>query len=172
MKKSLAIVLVCVLSTVLAGCPSQSELAALVSILGVAASSVAEIQGDSAVAQRIDIDSRAASAAIASFQPGSPAQNAVQAISLLQTDISLIPLNDNVRPYVDLALGTAQSIIGLLQSQGQAIGVVDVSPVPQHAPRGVRQVDLPVVPTTAKQFKAQWNARYTIHPVVGLKPLE
>jgi hypothetical protein len=127
------------------GC--QSNLAALASTLGNAGASIAAIEGNTALATKIQTDTVAAVAAITSWKSGTNAQMALEAIQLVEDDLNLLPINSAYEPLILLALGTAASIIAILNPTA----------VSAHMP-GQRTVTLSNPPKTAKAFKAQWNA--------------
>jgi hypothetical protein len=94
------------------GC--QSNLAALASTLGNAGASIAAIEGNTALATKIQTDTVAAVAAITSWKSGTNAQMALEAIQLVEDDLNLLPINSAYEPLILLALGTAASIIAIL----------------------------------------------------------
>lgn len=145
-----------VLCASLIGCPAQSTIASLTSILGSSASSIAALEGNSPLAQKIMTDTQAAVTAVQNWKSGTPAQEAIEALNLVEDDLNLIPA---VGPYValiDLAIGTVESILTLLPSPSVT---ANVRPAATR-----RQVVLPVPPKTASQYKAQWNAIVAQNP--------
>lgn len=138
------------------GC-NTSTVAALVTTLGNASASIAALEGDSALAATLQKDTAAAAAAVANWKQGTPAQDVVQALQLVQADLSLFPLTSVYAPLIDLALGTVVSIIE----------IVDPNAVPvtaNVAGHQVRIVHLANPPKNAKQFSAQWNTDAKLIP--------
>ena len=131
------------------GCVPQNTLAALVTTLGNSAASIASLEGNSTLATKLQADTAAASSAIANWKSGSPAQTAIEAIQLVEDDLDLFPIGGQYEPLIVLALGTATSIIQLLNPN--AVGAR-----PQTA--SGRHVQLAQAPKTSAQYKAQWNA--------------
>jgi hypothetical protein len=139
----------------LEGCPSKDTVAALVQTLGNSASSIAEVEGNTVLAQKLKTDTTAAVSAIQNWQDGSPAQLAIEAVNLVIDDLDLIPAAGPYEPLIVLALGTAASIIAILNGgQAQPINVIM---------RSSRSVYLPDPPKTATEYKKRWNAICATH---------
>src|SRR5882757_9083424 len=138
-----------VLCIALIGCPGQSTIAALVSILGSSAASIASIQGNQPLADKLKTDTAAAVVAVTNWKSGTPAQDAFQALNLVEDDLNLFPALGAYGPLIDLAIGTVESILALLPQSA--------APQARHAPRRAVSLSQPV-PKTAKAYKAQWNA--------------
>jgi hypothetical protein len=132
------------------GC-NQSTISALVSTLGTAAASIATLEGQTALAAKLQTDTAAAAAIIKNWKQGTPAQNAIEAINLVIDDLNLIcPAGGVCGPYaplVLLALGTAESIIQILNPAATVYGTKMT----------VQKTNLGHYPATAKDFKTQWN---------------
>ena len=150
----------------LTGCPQQTTLAALTNTLGTAAASIAALEGNPTLAAQLQSDTAAAVTAIQNWKPGTPAQDAIQALNIVIDDLSLIcPPNGPCGPYaplVLLALGTAQSIIIILNPTASAFG----------AKRQTEKVSLTLTPKTPSQFRAQWNAICKGNPVLASATLK
>lgn len=146
------------LSVILLGCPAQSTLAALVSTLGNSASSIAALEGNSSLATKIQTDTQAASTAVLNWKSGTPATEAIEAINLVEDDLSLFPITGQYAPLIDLALGTAESIIEILNPTGATTPATTA-----HAAH--RTVTLPfAAPKTSSAYKKQWNAIVAQNP--------
>jgi hypothetical protein len=132
-----------------------------VTTLGTAASSIAALEGNTALAAKLTTDTAAAAAAVKNWKQGTPAQNAIQALNLVIDDLDLIcPAGGPCGPYaalIALALGTAESIIALLNPTAQTYGTR----------AQVRKVNLPYYPSTAKDFKTQWNGICSTDPALA-----
>lgn len=141
----------CAVTTATTGC-NQGTISALVSTLGTAAASIASLKGNTALAAKLQADTAAAAAAVKNWKQGTPAQNAIQALNLVIDDLDLIcPTGGPCGPYaplIVLALGTAESIIAILNPTSQTYGTR----------AQVRKVNLGYYPSTAKDFKTAWNS--------------
>lgn len=131
----------------------QSTIAALTATLGNASAQIAQLEGNTTLAAQITTDTAAAVKAISSWKSGSPAHNAVQALGVVEMDLSLIcPTNasgwqascSQYAPLIQLALGTAQTIIMLID--------------PTASLKTAKVYMGGSTPTDAKEFKRQWNA--------------
>lgn len=149
MKLKFAALSVCIAFTMatIIGCPSKNVIAALTTTLGNAAASVAQIEGNRQLAEQLQTDTAAAVKAISSWQNGSPAQNAIQALDIVRDDLYLIPAANQYAPLITLAIGTVDSLLQLLP---QPAGVKAQA---ANHPR----VNLPNTPKTSSEFKKQWN---------------
>jgi hypothetical protein len=154
-RKSVAVALVATF-IFLAGCPSQSQLAALTQVLGSAAASIATLEGNPTLAVKLTTDTAAAVKAVQNWKPGTPTQDVVQVLNIVMDDLNLFPQVGPYAPLIVLAIGTVVSIIEILQP----------------APTGgavVSKVHLVNAPKTAKEFKAQWNSLCAAHPEAKIK---
>jgi len=148
-RKITALILTAGLFAMLTGCPQQSTLAALVTTLGNAAASVASVEGNATLATKLQTDTAAASTAVLNWKSGTPATEAIEAINIVEDDLQLFPLTGPYVPLIDLALGTAESIIEILNPTA-------TTPSTAHAQR--RVVKLTFTPKNKKDFEKQWNA--------------
>lgn len=142
----------------LTGCPNQSQIAALTQVLGNDSAQIATIEGNPALAAQLKADTAAAVMAVNNWQKGTNAQMAIEAMNIVIADLNLIP---NTGPYVQLivlAIGTAQSIIALMQP-----------PAPAPAALAKLKATGTAIPTTAKEFQKQWNAIIKANPQIQLK---
>jgi len=145
-----------ILSLGVMGCSAQKDLAALTAAFGAASASVAGIEGNSALAQKITTDTAAAVAAIDSYKPGTPTQDVVQIINIVIADLNLLPLSGNEGALVALALATAEAVITALEGSG-AVSSAAVAHT-KAVPAGTSAA------TTTKAFKKQWNATIDTNP--------
>jgi len=151
----------------IAGCPkSQSTLAALTNTLGNAAATLAAIEGNSALAAKLQTDTAAAVAAIQNWKQGTPTQTVIQVINLVIDDLDLICPAGACGPYqplIVLALGTAQSIILMIDPNAAAAGTRN----------SVRRVKLSApAPKTSDEFKARWNKLCSENPQLAKAALK
>lgn len=147
MKRILPLLL-CLLCAPLAGCPSQNTTAALVGIAGTAIASLETLEGNTDAAAQIQKDFNLAQTAVLNWKTGSPTDDVAQALLLVQNDLSLLPVSQQDQAYIELALGTVQSILDLFPATTQPAFAVAAK---------VRRVQI-VAPKTAAEFKASWNA--------------
>lgn len=143
----IAAVLVCLL---LNGCPTQDQTAALVGIAGTAIAALETIEGHTDAAAKIQKDFTAAQTAVLNWKKGTPTQDVAQALALLESDLNLLPISQKDQAYVELGIGTVQSILVLFPSAQPADG----SPIPLAV---AMHTNVPA-PKTADEFKARWNA--------------
>jgi len=130
----------------------QSTIAGLTATLGNASAQIAQLEGNTPLAAQIATDTAQAVKQINAWKSGSPAHNAVEALGVVETDLSLIcPANASgwqascaqYAPLIQLALGTAQTIILLIDPT---------------AALKTQKVNMGgSTPTNSKEFKTQWN---------------
>lgn len=163
MKKIIATLLVS--SALICGSTAcnQGVTAALVGELGTAGRSLAQIENNPSLATQIQNDTNAAVAAINGWKPGTPAQETIQVINILIDDLNLIPGTGPYAALVDLALGTAENIITIIEAQSPTTAT---SAATAHAVRA-RQVHLANPPTTKGDFKKQWDALVAANPALA-----
>lgn len=129
---------------------NQNTIAALAQTLGNSAAQVATLENNPALAAKLTADTTAAVSAIQNWKSGSPATEAIEALNLVEDDLSLVPIASQYAPLIDLAIGTVESILSLLP-QTQALGNLSA-----HTAR--RHVVLQNPPKTAAAFNKQFNA--------------
>ena len=136
------------------GCTSQTTIAALVTTLGNASASIAAIENNPTLANQLKADTAAASQAVLNWKKGTPAQNVVQALNIVQNDLSLITGTCNTGipgpvcqyvPLIDLAIATTTSII-------QIVNPATAVPAATKGRLGAFNA-----PKDSVQFKKQWN---------------
>lgn len=141
-----AVLCVSLVSLATTGC-EQSTIAALTTTLGNAASAIAALEGNTGLATQLTTDTTAAANAIANWKSGTPAQNVVQALTIVENDLNLIPGTSQYAPLIDIAIATVQSILALLP--------VTTTPTVAHG----RTVHLGyAAPKSSHDFKKKWNA--------------
>lgn len=137
------------------GCTNQTTIAALVTTLGNASAAVASLEGNPTLAAKLQADTQAASTSILNWKTGTPSQNAVEAIGIVEDDLNLIcdsvpaPQCVAYEPLIVLALSTAQSIIAILNPAA--------STAQAHIAGRVSTVPVVGAPKTSSDFKKQWN---------------
>lgn len=119
---------------IIAGCPSQSQVAGLVQVLGNDAAAIAKLQGDPALADKLTTDTAAAVTAVTNWKSGTPSQEAVQALNIVIADLNLFPQASAYQAYIVLAVGTAQTIITLLQPAATTSISAHTAPKPAVVP--------------------------------------
>lgn len=136
------------------GCFSQSTTAQLISIVGNSVASLvaadSSITGSSNLSTQLTTDFAAASTLVANWKAGTPSQDVVQALNLVEKDLNLIPVDDQTKVFITLAIATVDSIVAVVQPA--ASGNLSVA---QAKTSNV---------VTVKQYKNQWNALVTVHP--------
>ncbi len=153
---SLAGVVLILLALTATGCPEQNTIASLTDALGNAAANIATLEGNSTLAAKLKTDTAAAVTAVKNWKKGTPAQEAIEALNLVEDDLNLIPGTSQYAPLITLAIGTVESILALLPPpSGGAL-----SP---HAARPHVQLSQPA-PKNKSEFKAQWNSVIASHP--------
>jgi hypothetical protein len=148
------VVAVLILSLVglpLVGC-SSATLAELTQTLGSSAANIATLEGNTTLSAQLTADTTAAVTAITNWKSGTPADEVIQALGIVEADLNLIPGTSQYAPLIDIAIATVQSILSLLPASTSASATL--------APgRNLRSVNLGhPAPKNASQFKAQWNA--------------
>lgn len=140
-------VLPLLLCLILAGCPSQNQAAALVGIAGTAIASLETIEGHTDAAAKIQVDFNAAQTAVLNWKAGSPTQDVAQALALVESDLNLLPVSVQDQAYIELAIGTVQSVIVLFPP-----------PAPVALSAHGMSVNPLTAPKTADEFRRTWNA--------------
>lgn len=145
------------------GCSKQAVTAALIAEVGVDVQAALTIQGvDPTTSATINGLFQIASTDIGKWVPGSDSSEAQQALKDATDALGQILPNSQAKAYIDLALGTAENIITLIQSQSPANPAPAVGLTAAHNRHGVtataRVVTLPHPPTTAAEFRKQWGA--------------
>lgn len=145
------------------GCTSQATIAALTDTLGNAASAIAAVEGNTALATKLQTDTAAAVSAVKTWKSGTPAQMAIEALNLVQDDLQLIPATGPYVPLIDICIGAVDAILAELPAS-QAVTA--------HVGGSNRAIHLSQpAPKTAKQFKKQWNAYVGLNQGLNLPKL-
>lgn len=155
--RALAATLIVPLMLMLAGCPSQNTLAVLAQTLGNSGAQIAVLEGNAALGTKLTTDTTAAVNAIKNWKNGTPAQNAIQALSIVEDDLNLFPGTSQYAPLVVLAVGTVQSILAMLPNSPVAAEMAARSP---HG----RVTLMQPAPKTAAEFRKQWNEVIAANP--------
>lgn len=155
-KKIIALIIACSITLVTTGCPAQQTASALIKIVGSAVGSVVAIEGNTAAAQKIQADSKLAGDIVAAWVPGTPSQQALEALNLLAQDLTLIaPISPTVQALLDLASVTLQEVIQIVESQQGP----NPPPQPLTAHAQVHKNVTGQTPAKDKaEFKKKWNA--------------
>lgn len=140
--------------TLLTGCISQATIASLTAILGQSAASIASIEGNPTLAAKLTADTTAAVAAINAWKSGTPAQEVIAALNIVEDDLSLFPITTAYAPLIDLAIGTVESILALLPA-----------PATMSVHLG-RKVHLAHTPKNEKDYRKTWNATIASNPAL------
>lgn len=146
------------------GCSKQATAAALVSEVGTDVGVALQLGGVSTFAsQNVQNLFQVAASDISTWKPGTSGDNAVQALKDATAALSdVLPPGSKVDAYVNLALGTVENIITLIQSESSvtpvATGGIAAPAVAHASTTTARVVTLAHPPTTASQFRSQWAA--------------
>lgn len=150
--------LVCVCATFLIvptiGCNAQATIAELVQTVGGAVSQLETIEGNTALAQKVQADTAAASSAVLNWKTGTASQDVIAALNLVEDDLSLFPVSGTDAVLIDLAIGTVEEII---------TQVAGNTPAPVATASTVRATRIKNVPANPhmknkKSFVAAWNS--------------
>lgn len=142
------------------GCNQQATAAALMSEVGVDVKAALDIAGvDPAKSQNVANLFQLAASDVSLWKPGTSSDEAVQAIRDADAALSaILPPGSRVQAYVDLALGTAENVITLIQANSTAPAAVAGAATAHSVTAGVPHITLPHPPQTAAQFRKQWAA--------------
>lgn len=136
-------------SLLLEGCESQQTIASLINTLGAAAAQLATYENNPTLAAKLQADISAASSAVLNWKKGTPGDMVVEALNLVEDDLSLFPAAGPYAPLIDLAIGTVEAILAELH--------LTTSPAVAAKPR--RNVVLSYkAPKNSKEFQKRWNA--------------
>ena len=145
------------------GCNGQKTTAELIGILGSAVVSLETLEGNTALAAKVQTDYQAAETAVTNWKNGTPATDVIEALNLLETDLNLFPVSAKDQALIDLAIGTVDAILASLPTSS-------ATPSPTAAtgtqsPR--RPVHLTNPPKNKGTFKTQWNALIAQQPTLS-----
>jgi hypothetical protein len=175
-KKSVfAAVLACGICLVLATAScTQSSLAELVATAGGAVAAVVDLEGDSTQANTLLTLTSAASSAVLAWKPGTPSQEAIEAVNAVSQQLDKTPYLAQYEPFIVLAVATFDQIVtdlggtpqpGTLaqlpenmspRTAGLAYASASAGGFPYKLNRHGAYQGTP--PKSAKSFKAAWNA--------------
>lgn len=144
MPKALASLILSIL-LVFQGCSQQATIAALVATLGGAVSTIVSLSGNPELGEKLRHDTQLATELINGWKPGTSAADAIRALNKVIDDIQSLQVPEKYKPFITLALGTAASIIDILNSRGGG----------EQAHTKVRIID---PPHSSKEFKKDWDA--------------
>lgn len=151
----LAVVLSSTLMFSTVGCTQQQTVAELISSVGTAVASLEVIEGNTSSVAKIQADTQAASSAVLNWKAGTPDEDVIEALNLVESDLKLFPISAEDTALIDLAIGTVDQIITLLPQAA--------TPATLTAAR-VQTVKLTNAPKNKKDFAKQWNAILAVHP--------
>ena len=152
------------------GCQNQQQTAAsLVSTLGTEVANLGAIEGKSPeLVAKIKADTAAAASQIAGFQSGSASQDVIAALALVEDDLNLFPIDAQDQALVDLGIATVQSIIAVLPvTLGPGSPGVSAHAMARRALVAHRLPVNSVPATSAKDFKAKWDALLATKPALA-----
>jgi hypothetical protein len=147
MKKFVSIFAALCLCGCLSAC-NQNDTAQLVSVLGIASASIAQLEGNATLSTQLKNDTAAAVSAVENWKQGDATQSVEQTLNIVESDLALFPVTDQFAPLIDLAIGTVENILQIVHPTAKvSIAHTSVS-----------------VPKTAKDFKKSWNEIVSQHP--------
>jgi hypothetical protein len=146
------IAVLALVTVVMVGCLTQSTMASLIGVLGNATASIASIEGNTALATQIKTDTAAASAAVLDWNSGTPAQDAIEDLNIVEDDLNLIPMSGAYVALVDLGIGTIESILAMLPASTTTVSVERA-----HKRRSVTPVHVTKWGDSSREFKNRWN---------------
>jgi len=153
----------------LTGC-SSTTIADLVQTLGNSASQIAAIEGNASLASKLLTDTGAAVTAIDNWKAGSPTQEVIEVLNVVEDDLNLFPITSAYAPLIDLAIATAESIIALLPASPAPLATGTYGAV-AHTPH--RHVQLGYAPPkSAKEYRKRFNAIVAAHPEYKISKLQ
>lgn len=126
---SAAIVALLCATLVMTGCTPQEEQQTVVSLttsLITALTTLENIEGNPVLAAQLQKDGAAVISAEANWKSGTPAQDVIEALGIVQADINLLPVSTQDQELVDLGIGLVDQILALLPV-----------PAPAAAPAGI-----------------------------------
>lgn len=155
------------------GCAAQQTASELISVVGNAVASILTLEGNTADAQKLKTDSATAAQQVANWQNGSPAQEATEALNLLEDDLNLIPAVDKYAPLVDIAIAAVDTLLAQLSGSAASAGMSFLGEsLSSSATNPAHRHPAVKAPKNAKQFKKAWNSLLKTHPEWKLAPLK
>jgi hypothetical protein len=146
------------------GCTNQATVSALVTTLGNACASIAAMEGNSALAEKMQKDTADASTAVLNWKTGTPANDVIQAINIVESDLNdicaLVPSPQCVayEPLIILALSTAESIIAIVNPKATTAQAHIIM-------RREVVIKTAGAPKNSDEFKKKWAAIVKANPL-------
>lgn len=150
----------------------QQTIVQITSALGTAVSTLLTIEGNTSGAAQLRTDMAAALTAETNWTSGTPAQDVVEALNVVQDDLNLLPVSTQDQAFIDLGIGLVDQILALLPAPTSApsaavVATPAVFRVSMARPRKTvehRHPGLAKPILSAKDFKKRWNALIKQHP--------
>lgn len=163
---SAAIVALLCATLVMTGCTPQEEQQTVVSLttsLSTALVTLENIEGNPASAAKLQTDFAAVISAEANWKSGTPAQDVIEALGIVQADINLLPVSTTDAELVDLGIGLVDQILALLPVPAPVVSPAGVTLtnavyVTGFAKPQLRHPKLAKPIKDEKDFKKRWNA--------------
>lgn len=145
------------------GCDGQTTAAELIAIVGTSTASLEALEGNTDAVKQIQADTKAATDAVANWKSGTPAQDVIEALNLLQDDLNLLPVSPEDQALIDLAIGTVDQILALIPvptaapavTSGPVVSTAVYFTRSQHVHH--RHPHLVKTPKNAKEYRKAWN---------------
>lgn len=158
-KASLGLILGLVTSSLVlttTGCASQQTLAALVSTVGTSVATLEAIEGASPqLIQKVQQDTAIATQDVLNWKQGSPTQDIINALNLVQDDISVLPVPPQDAALVSLAIGTIDQILTIVQVSSGTTPVTTAKNIHFKLKHQIKN---------SKEFKKEWNSILATNP--------
>jgi hypothetical protein len=140
-----------VLIVLLMGCPSQQSLGSFLTTLGDAAIQIANIEGDSTLALKLQTDTTAAVNAVNNWKKGTDDATVIEALNLVMDDLDIFPIQSNDKALLDVAILAVEGIVNSLPAP---VAKVIAS---HRAATSTRPVPTGKQITSESEFKRAWN---------------
>jgi hypothetical protein len=143
-------------------CNKQAVAVALLNTAGSYVSQLATLEGNAALGAKLKTDFATAATQVQNWKSGTPAQDVVAVLNLVEDDLSLFPVIGPFAPLVDLTIGTVDAIITAVSANAPAPATTSpsVAAVRHTATRSAKDV---------KDFKSQWKALAESTPAAAIK---
>jgi hypothetical protein len=154
------------------GCTHQTTTAELIGIVGTSVAALETIEGNTTAATKLSTDFAAAESAVMNWKSGTPTQNVAEALQLIESDLSLLPVTSEDTALIDLAIGTVDQILAIFGTPATPVTTALINGVPAHIVyagygQTVTTQHRPVPAVhfkNKKQFKSAWNKILANHP--------
>lgn len=149
-----ALVLAASLCFTATGCNTQQTAAQIIAVVGTSVASLETLEGaDATLVAKIQADTATASQQVLNWKAGTPSADVIATLNLVEDDLNLFPISPTDQALVNLAIGTVEEIIIL------------INPAPVAAPNALsinaahrRSVPAVTGVKSKGDYKVRWNA--------------